>query len=125
MTYTKFAFTLIEVMVALVVFSLMVGLSSRFISTGMQYSYVNERVEPWLVYMEEVTTAFQAAPKSATLLSLGDHENPFPHLHQPDDFTSLKLELRESEVSGLKIAIFTAVNQHQKEIVWRIYRKTD
>jgi len=121
--YTNSGYTLVEVMVAMIIFSLLIGLSGKFISAGLKQSFAGEPVEPWLLYIGEVTTTLQTLPDDSALFISGIHKTPFSLDSQPNDFKALKMEWMNSEYPGLKTAVFTATNQQHKEITWNIYRK--
>jgi prepilin-type N-terminal cleavage/methylation domain-containing protein len=120
----KAGFTLIEVMVALVIFSVLVGMASQFVASGVKYPFVADRVEPWLGFMEESSQALKKLPHHSALLSSGTHTDPFPGIKKPAVLSFWKLEWKSSNLAGYQVACFSAQTQHNKLIEWHVYYKT-
>ena len=115
-------FTLIEVLISIVIFSLAIGLSSSLVATGMKYPFISHPVEPWLNFMIESTQAITVLPADSALTS-GKHSNPLPITPVPDNLKSWKIEWKNSQLPGVKYAIFSAEVKGISNINWRIYRK--
>ncbi|MBT4267050.1 MAG: hypothetical protein HOB38_11040 [Deltaproteobacteria bacterium] len=111
-------------MVALVVFSVLVGMASQFVSSGVQHPFVADRVEPWLGFMEESCETLKKLPDHSALLSPGVHDDPFPDIKKPVVLSSWKLEWKNNNVEGYQVAHFSALTQQNKLIEWYVYRKT-
>jgi prepilin-type N-terminal cleavage/methylation domain-containing protein len=117
-------FTLIEVMVALVIFSVLVGMSSQFVASGVKYPFVADRVEPWLGFMEESSQALKELPHQSALLSPGTHNDPFPGIKKPTVLDTWKLEWQSSNLDGYKAGFFSARTKHNQLFEWHVYHKT-
>ena len=122
--FIKPGFTLIEVMVALIVFSVLVGMSSQFVASGVKYPFVADRVEPWLGFMEESSQALKKLPHHSALLSAGTHNDPFPEIRKPAVLDTWKLEWKSCNLAGYRVARFSAQTHHNKLIEWHVYYKT-
>lgn len=115
-------FTLIEVLISVVIFSLAIGLSSNLIATGMKQPFISHPVEPWLNFMVESTQALAALPAQSPL-TVGNHSNPLPIRPVPDNLKSWKIEWKNSQLPGVKYAIFSVEVKGRSKIFWRVYRK--
>lgn len=113
-----------EVMVSLAVFSILIALSGRFIATGVKQPFVTERVEPWLVFLEETSLALESLEKGAEISAPGVHPNPFPLLEIPQDLDSWKLEWVGSDLPGVKLAVFSATTRQKQTIEWKIFKES-
>ncbi|MCP4754333.1 MAG: hypothetical protein GY866_25900 [Proteobacteria bacterium] len=111
-------------MVSLVIFSTLIGLSGRFVATGLNYPFIADRVEPWLVFMEETSLALKNLPNESELLIPGIHKNPFPWITPPANLDAWKLEWRGDAPTGIITAVFTATTNRKRIIEWYVYRKT-
>lgn len=115
--------TLVEVMVAMIVFMLIVGMTGRLLSTAVSYPFSTRPVEPWLNYMEEITRQYQRLPIGSLYLQTGTFSDPFPAVEKPADFIRLNMAVTEdSELPGLAVARFHVTNSHEKTYGWRSYR---
>jgi len=123
-TSIRSGFTLIEVMVALVVFSVLIGMSSQFVASGVNHPFISDRVEPWLGFMEESNIRLKKLPHGSALLSSGVHDDPFPEIIKPTALATWKLEWNSSNLAGYQVASFSALTQQNKHIEWHVYHKT-
>lgn len=121
---TRRGFTLIEVMIALVVFSVLVGMGSRFVAGGISQPFVADRVEPWLRLMENSRIALQKLPPDSGLLASGIHTEPFPELGRPDMLSHWQLEWVSTSLEGVQAARFSAETKHNRTIEWYVFQKT-
>ncbi len=110
-------------MVALVVFSVLVGMASQFVASGVKHPFVGDRVEPWLGFMEKSSEALKNLPHHSALLSPGVHNDPFPGIEKPGVLSSWKLEWKSSNLEGFQTACFSALTQQNKLIEWHVYLK--
>ncbi len=120
----KKGFTLIEVMIAMVVFSMLVGMGSRFISTGISQPFVADRVEPWLQLMENSRVSLQKLPLDSPLLTPGIHKDPFPDINRPSMMSGWQLEWEETSLEGFQAAHFSATTKQNRIIDWHVFHKT-
>jgi prepilin-type N-terminal cleavage/methylation domain-containing protein len=118
---TKIGVTLIEVMVALVVFSFLIGLSSRFVVSAVDRPYVLNRVEPWLTFIEQTYQSMARLSDDSTLLLPGRHTDPFPGLTQPPDLTAWWLDWEDTNLDEVMAARFTATTIQGRTIEWYLY----
>lgn len=121
---TRRGFTLMEVMIALVVFSVLVGMGSRFISAGISQPFVADRVEPWLRLMESSRVALQKLTPGSRLLAPGIHKDPFPDLDKPAMLSHWQLEWISTSLEGVQAARFSAMTKHNRTIEWHVFHKT-
>ncbi len=115
--------TLIEVMISMVIFSTLIGLSGQLIKKGIERPFAVEKIEPWLNYIQDTSLALQNIPNNSHLINPGSHTNPFSQFQPPGGLKLLKLEWQESNLGDVKIALFTATTIHGKIIKWRSYKK--
>lgn len=111
-------------MVALVIFSVLVGMGSRFVASGVRQPFVADRVEPWLQLMEESRISIQNLSLQSPLLAPGTHKNPFPGIAKPAVLSSWQLDWKNTGLVGYRAAHFAAVTQHHKTIEWYVFHKT-
>ena len=111
-------------MVALVLFSVLVGMASQFVASGVKHPFVADRVEPWLGFMEESIDTLKKLPHHSALLSTGVHNDPFPGINKPLVLSTWKLEWKSSNLDGYKVACFSALTHQNKLIEWHVYHKT-
>lgn len=111
-------------MVALIVFSVLIGMSSRFVASGINYPFIADRVEPWLGFMEESTQSLKKLPHHSALLNSGVHNDPFPDITKPSALSSWKLEWKSTNQAGYRVACFSALTRQNKPIEWHVYHKT-
>lgn len=112
-----------EVMIALVVFSILIGTGSRFIAAGVSQPFVSDRVEPWLRLMEDSRTALQALSPGDPLLTAGVHDHPFTGLPQPAAMTHWQLEWKSTSLDGYRAAAFIATTPQDRIIEWYVFYK--
>ncbi|PCI24678.1 MAG: hypothetical protein COB67_11405 [SAR324 cluster bacterium] len=113
--------TLIEVLISLVIFSVALGLSSRFIAAGMQHPFIKAPVDPWLLFISHTEEKLGNLPANSILLQDGKHPSPFPELTPPTNLQRWSLEWEENSL-GQGNALFEATNKDGKKIQWRIFR---
>jgi hypothetical protein len=111
-------------MVALVVFSVLVGMGSRFVASGVRQPFVADRVEPWLQFMEESRISVQSLSPQSPQLASGTHKDPFPGIAKPGVLTSWQLEWKSTGLEGYRAAHFVTLTQHHKTIEWYVFHKT-
>ena len=117
-------FTLVEVLVAVFLFTFAIAMSSEFISSGVKSNQEMNHPERWLNYLVAVEKAFQALPQDHPYLSQGVHDNPFPEIQLPEFVTllSVRWDLTQSE-EKVGRARFTAVIKDGNKRQWSIYRQ--
>ena len=115
--------TLLEVMISLIIFSSLVGLSSKYVNSVTNRPFIMYRVEPCLVFMERVSQALEELPDDSNLLQDGVHDNPFPDINQPRNIKSLRLEWIDNNLERYGTAKFTATTNLDKTIEWYVNKE--
>lgn len=110
-------------MIALVVFSMLIGMSGQFISAGVNRPFVADRIEPWLQLMEKSRISLQKLSQDSPLRSSGVHQDPFPELAKPRDMSGWKLEWRSTSLEDYQAACFSAKTRLNKSVEWHVFQK--
>lgn len=118
-----FGVTLIEMMVGLVIFSCLIGLSSNLIHKGTEFPFVSVQVERWLKLVDETNTAVQLLPEDFNLQLFRIENAPLNQLTLPVDLISWRLKWLDNNREDLKTAEFSATTNQGKKIVWRVHKK--
>lgn len=113
-----------EVMIGMIIFLMLIGLTGKLVSTTSNYPFVSHPVESWLNYIERINTEVQQLSDNSNLLNPGVFFDPFPNMDQPSDLIQLKMMVGiENGNSDLKIIQFYGTTTLGKTYEWRIYRQ--
>jgi prepilin-type N-terminal cleavage/methylation domain-containing protein len=114
--------TLIEVMISLVIFSLMLGMTSNLVRKGMEYPFVMSGVEQWVQLIEETGRLIQFSDYNSEIEITGENDARLMTLKKPRDFKSLKLEWKATNLPHVRTAVFTAESLSKRTYQWKVYR---
>lgn len=121
--FIKKAITLIEVMVALIIFSSMIGMASDYVSSALTRPFVTDRAESWLVFMDQVNQTLQELPLESPLIGNSIHSNPFPDIDKPGSLKTWQLKWVENNLNNYATAQFTATTHQNRSIEWTVHKK--
>jgi prepilin-type N-terminal cleavage/methylation domain-containing protein len=115
--------TLVEVLTSMVIFALLIGMTSRLIGTAAVYPFVSDTVEPWLNYMEDTGLTFRQLPDESEYLFHGVYDDPFSGLKKPIRLNHLEMRvMQDAHNPGLLTAHFSATSFYGKTYTWKSYR---
>lgn len=117
------AYSLIEVMVSMIIFSLLLLMSGKFVSLGMQRPFTYHPVEQWTTFIEITHQKIQQLPKENSIIIPSVIDQPFQELKYPDNLSTLRLTWVDSSISEYKVAHFTSTTDQGKTFEWRSLKK--
>ena len=112
-------------MISLVVFSVVIGMSSSMVKKGMEYPFIIYDSETWVSFMEEVNMVILVLPRNTDLESIRTDTLPLNRIQQPPDLINWQVNWRDSEMNQMKAAVFSAESRQGKTFEWRIFKITD
>ena len=125
MTCNKHGTTLIEVMVALIVFSVAISITSQFVKKGIDYPFISHSVEKWIMFVEKASSFTQELPSGADLGTLNPDTHPFNTLVLPADAETWAIEVQDTNLESLSAITFSVKTSYEnRSYQWRIYRTT-
>ncbi len=116
--------TLIEVMISMVIFSFVLGMTSNFIKKGMEQPFAMFGVEEWINLIEESDRIVLNLQANPGIESIGVDYHLFHAIDKPRNFKSWKLEWQETNLPQVKAATFWATSTANRTYQWKIYRNT-
>lgn len=125
MNLTSKGVTLIEVMIAMIVFSSAIGLVSGIVQKGINRPFLVYGVEPWLRLVEESSNAIQNLPVGFEPSSITLKTQALNQIQKPLDLESWDLNWQLNQEAGVHIAAFSATSTTGKSFQWNIYRAFD
>ena len=99
----KAGITLIEVLMALIIFSAMIAFSSNYITAGLKMPYVLTSLEEWLNFIE-------TSPQELST-------------HLPSDIKNWSVKWQGSNLRDYKVANISAQSNSGIQIQWNVYVK--
>ena len=112
-----------EVLISMIIFMLIIGMSSQYISTASYYPFISYPIEPWLNYIEDVSLSYQRVPGDSIFLSPGSFIDPFPNIVKPTSLNQVEMLITVHPLlPGLLVAQFQATSSHEKKYHWRSYK---
>ena len=123
--FSKAGVTLIETMISLIVFSIVIGMSSNLVRKGLDYPFIVSRAESWTSFLEQVNRAILNLPEDTDLTSIRTDKVPLNQIPLPTDLVSWKVVWEDSSINQMKTGSFSANIRQGKKIRWKIYKKTD
>ncbi len=118
----KRGITLIEVMISLILFSVILGLSSDLIRQGLDYPFIVHHIEPWINFMEEVDQAVKGLPEDTHPEAIRTDTPPLNRIKTPRDLKDWQVDWKTSDQPNGKVAKFSARTRQGKVLNWRIYK---
>lgn len=122
--FIKPGVTLIEMMVAMMIFSTVLGLATNLVKESTATPFISSHVEAWLTLIDETGIAVKELTGSASAWDLGVHQPPFSHLKKPKDLKLWDIKKRNCNPDLVMIE-FTALTIQNKKLQWRFYKKTE
>ena len=120
--YKKQAFTLIEVLVSIVIFSFIIGLASKNIEpVGKNFLMVNN-IGHQFELIQKTNQFFLNLSKNSNYLQSGTYQIPLNSIYSSEFFKSIKLQTIHSVAPNYIIGKFTSTDFQNQQIKWYVYR---
>lgn len=116
--------TLIEVMVAMVIFSAALGLATNLINEGLKTPFHTNPVENWLQLIDETGIAINKLTGESSTWVLQTDQPPFNQLTLPKNLKSWSID-KKPLTPTLAMVEFTALTHENKKIQWRFYKQEE
>lgn len=123
MKLNKKGTSLIEVMVAISVFSVVLGISSELVATGLKLPFAIVNLDSWSNFMEDSILVLRKEPEDSDIFKQVLVKDPFPKMKKPEDLSLWTLEWKPNNLTGYKTAFFRAKSKYGFEVNWRTYKK--
>jgi len=120
---SRSAFSLMEVMISMVIFSILLVLSGKLVSLGMQRPFVYQAVEDWTNFMELTHQRIQQLSANDILLNQTSIDQPFKDLEYPSSSKQFRLTWEKSSIPEFKVAIFTLTTDQGKTFEWKSFKR--
>ncbi len=117
--------SLIEVMVSLIILSVIISLSSRFISAEIQQPYISGGIEQWINFVEESSNGVLFKSSELEIQHLTKSSDLFNGLDKPVNLDFWTLEWESSNLYNTSVVQFSAKTSQGKEINWQVFKKLD
>jgi prepilin-type N-terminal cleavage/methylation domain-containing protein len=117
--------TLIEVMVAMIIFSSAIGMVTNIVIKGVERPFAVYGAEPWLYLVEASNREILNLPAGFESSMITVTTPPLNQVQKPPDLRSWELNWQMSDDTGIRVATFSATSFLGKSFQWRIYRASD
>lgn len=125
MRFSKRGTTLIEVMIALVVFSFSIGLTSGFVREGIEYPYIAGGVSDWLNFIEDLSALIQTLPADSDLDKIEVNKAPFNSIAKPSNLKSWAIHTKTSNIESTFVFRIEMVSKQNRYFEWFLFKKMD
>lgn len=119
----KKGFSLIEAMIALMLFSMAIYFAGMFVTSSMNRPFIRSSPDRWNQFMMEISTQYLQLSGEHSMLATGSYENPFQSKETPTDFKSLILKTVPSPDHLLICGKFTAFTTNDHQLEWKVCRE--
>ena len=118
-------FVLLEVFVAISLFTMSVLAISQGLGITMRLPYQSVSILEWSNFIQTVSEEYRSLPLDSTLRKRKIHSDPFKMQERPKDFYSLSIDIQPltSDWNIVSFSAFLSNFKGKKEISWRVYAK--
>lgn len=111
-----------EVMVSLIVFSILMGMSSRLVEKGFEVPYFSTNSPEWLELIDKTSIIVTELPPDYDPLLLKADSQAFVSLKKPSDFKTWNISWGTTNLENASVCEFSAQTIYGKTVEWKIFK---
>lgn len=120
--YKNEAFTLIEVLISIIIFSWIIGITSNQIEPVSNQYIAVSNIGTQLTLVQKTNYYFVSLSKDSNYLKAGSHQIPIDEILSTKLIKTLKLDTTHNYSPDYIIGKFTTIDFQSQEKNWYVYR---